>query len=130
MVPIIKQSDADKIKLLINSHPLRERSEATETLLKEINRAEIVDDSKIKKNVVQLNSYFEVRDIASGKVFCFTVTIPSLANIAEKRISILSPLGVALIGFKKGAEVEWKLPGGLKKLKIEKVEQRSAVAAK
>jgi len=46
------------------------------------------------------------------------LTLPKYANLEEKKLSVLSPLGVALIGFQQGMEIEWHLPAGLKKFKI------------
>ena len=49
------------------------------------------------------------------------MVIPKDANLAENKISVFSPLSVALIGFREGASVDWVLPGGLRKIKILKV---------
>ncbi|WP_185974350.1 GreA/GreB family elongation factor [Litoribacter populi] len=50
-----------------------------------------------------------------------------MANVNEKKLSIFSPLGAALIGFKQGKTIDWDLPGGKKKLKILKVSSQSQV---
>lgn len=84
-------------------------------------KAELVADSDIKADVIQLHSRFEVEDIASEKIFRLCITPPDLADFKEKKISIFSPLGVALFGYRKGMTVEWELPGGLKKLYIKSV---------
>jgi len=68
--------------------------------------------------VIRLNSSFEAEDVNTKKLWKLTVTLPQQANIKEQKISIFSPLGVALIGFKKGMTVKWALPGGMKTLKI------------
>ncbi len=52
----------------------------------------------------------------------FTLTLPEHADMGRKKISILSPLGVALIGFRQGMTIDWEFPGGLKKIKILTVE--------
>ncbi|PZX50923.1 regulator of nucleoside diphosphate kinase [Algoriphagus chordae] len=87
-------------------------------LAREIEKAKKVPDSKIEPQVIRINSVFEVQDVSSGQLLNFQLTLPKDGNIAEKKLSILSPLGVALIGFQEGMEIEWVLPGGLKKLKI------------
>ncbi|WP_262912209.1 GreA/GreB family elongation factor [Mongoliitalea daihaiensis] len=63
----------------------------------------------------------------SGKRLQFMLTFPKNANLAENKLSILSPLGVALIGFQEGQEIEWPLPAGVRKFKIEKVTQAAHV---
>lgn len=123
MIPVLKNSDYQIIKTLIeNFHP-SQRTKEMGTLQAELRRAKIVDDKKIKDNIIQLHSYFEVREISSGKRLCFTLTLPAEANLQEQKVSILSPLGVALIGFQEGKEFEWELPAGKRKFVIEKVSQ-------
>jgi regulator of nucleoside diphosphate kinase len=50
------------------------------------------------------------------------IVLPSLANVTERKISILAPLSVAIIGFKENDQVDWELPAGIKTLKIIAVE--------
>lgn len=52
----------------------------------------------------------------------FQVVLPHFADLKQFKISILSPLGVAMIGFRQGMTVEWTLPGGRKKLQINQVD--------
>ena len=123
MNPIITKADHNTIKSLIANLPDHLKTAEIRQLTNELNRAQVVANDKIPKDVIQLNSYFEIEEINSKQQINFTVTLPNKANIAEKRVSILSPLGIALIGFRKGMTVQWTLPGGPKKLKILKVEQ-------
>ncbi|MEQ8807665.1 MAG: GreA/GreB family elongation factor [Imperialibacter sp.] len=123
MNPIITKADHNTIKSLIANLPDHLKTAEIRQLTNELNRAQVVANDKIPKDVIRLNSYFEIEEINSKQQINFTVTLPNKANIAEKRVSILSPLGIALIGFRKGMTVQWTLPGGPKKLKILKVEQ-------
>jgi len=118
MKPILTKSDYSTIKELILNTPSHLRTKEISLLAKEIELAKKVVDTKIEPQVIRLNSHFEVQDVASGKLLNFQLTLPKNADLAEKKLSILSPLGVALIGFQEGMEIEWNLPGGLKKLKI------------
>lgn len=118
MKPILTKADYNTIKELIVNMPTHLRTKEITLLAREIENAKKVPDSKIEPNIIQLNSTFEIQDIDSGQVLKYQLTLPKEANIAEKKASVLSPLGVALIGFQTGMEIEWMLPGGLKKLKI------------
>src|SRR5690606_9397655 len=118
MKPILTKSDYNTIKELIVNTPSSLITKEISLLAKEIEKAKKVPDSKIEPQIIRINSHFEVQDVASGKLLNFQLTLPKNANLAEKKLSILSPLGVALIGFQEGMEIEWVLPGGLKKLKI------------
>lgn len=121
MIPVIKKSDYTLITNLIKRLPYYQRTKDVELLLEEMKKAELVDDNEIKTDIIQLHSRFEVEDLASEKVFRLCITPPDLADFKEERISIFSPLGVALFGYQKGMTVEWELPGGLKKLFIKSV---------
>jgi regulator of nucleoside diphosphate kinase len=56
--------------------------------------------------------------MSTNKITGLTIVMPPHADIKQKKISILTPMAAALIGFRKGDEVEWKMPSGLKKYKI------------
>ena len=121
MTPIVKQTDYTIITNLINSLPYYQKTKEVSLMLDELKKADIVADEDIKADIIQLYSRFEVEDIESKKIFSLCITPPDSANFKEKRISVFSPLAVALIGHRKGMTVEWLLPGGLKKLYIKSV---------
>jgi regulator of nucleoside diphosphate kinase len=130
MQPIIKKSDEKVLRALMENTPPSGRTKELGILQSELRRAKIVADAKIPKKVIQLESYFEIKDIASGKRLRYSLTFPKNANLAENKLSIFSPLGVALIGFQEGQEIEWNLPAGIRKFKIEKVSQPETVLSK
>lgn len=121
MTPIISETDYNTIHSLIHHLPLSHRTKEIGQLQKELNSALRVPDEKISENIIRLNSYFEIEEVISGKILHLWLVMPKLANINLQKIFILSPLGVALIGFKEGMVIDWVLPGGPKKLKILKV---------
>lgn len=123
MKPILKTSDYHKIKSLIQHLPRQYRTREIGELQLELEKACIVPDEEIDAHIIQLNSYFEVTPIDSDQRICYSLVLPAEADLEKKRISIFSRLGVALIGFREGMQIEWKLPGGMKKFKIEKVLQ-------
>ncbi|WP_276088951.1 GreA/GreB family elongation factor [Pedobacter sp. JY14-1] len=88
----------------------------------ELNRATVVKDAELPSGVVRLNSRVTVLDAALNKLVTLTIVLPRHADIATRKISVLSPMGAALIGFKVGDEVEWQMPGGLKKFVIREVQ--------
>ena len=88
-------------------------------LEKELERARVVDPEKIPGDVVTMNSVVRIRDLESGDETDYTLVFPSDARIEENRISILSAIGTALIGYRVGDTIEWKVPSGLKRLKVE-----------
>lgn len=89
----------------------------------EIERALVVDSRQLPGDVVALDSRVLVRDVEAGQCNTYMVVLPSQADLATGRVSVLAPLGTALLGFRKGDVVEWTMPRGLRRLKIERVMQ-------
>ncbi|GAA0879659.1 hypothetical protein GCM10009119_26280 [Algoriphagus jejuensis] len=121
MKPTISETDYKTIYSLIQDMPASQRTKEMGQLQKELDSAKKVADENIGTDVIRLNSYFEVKDVGTGKTLQLTLVMPKMADLSQQKISILSPLGVALIGFSEGMIVEWLLPGGLKNLQILKV---------
>lgn len=121
MKPIISETDYKAIYSLIQDLPASHRSKEIGQLQKELNSALRVADQKLDADIIRIDSHFEVKDNSTGKTFQLQLVMPKQADVSQKKISILSPLGIALIGFREGMLVEWVLPGGPKKLQILKV---------
>ena len=89
----------------------------------EVERARVVDLEEIPADVVTLNSTVTVRDIATGACSEYIVVSPSEADVATGRISVLAPLGTALLGYRAGRQIEWQMPGRVRRLEIHRVVQ-------
>jgi regulator of nucleoside diphosphate kinase len=92
-----------------------------EELHRELDRAEVVATGEVLSDVVTMHSTLRVRDLDSGKSVVYTIVFPVDADIEKKRISVLAPIGTALIGYRAGDIVEWATPGGTRRLQIEEV---------
>jgi regulator of nucleoside diphosphate kinase len=90
-------------------------------LASELERALLLTREAIPADVVVMDSRIHVLDVASGERREYTLVYPVDANPAAGRISVLAPLGTAMLGYREGDEVEWLMPGGLRRLRIEKV---------
>jgi len=113
-------SDYDYQRLL----PLAEKynTSAAEMLDDELGRAEIVAD--IPDDVVSMNSSVTFMDLDTGEKSTVSLVYPMDANIEQMKISILSPVGTALIGLRVGGKIDWPLPGGnIKHLQVITVSQ-------
>ncbi len=93
-------------------------SHHTRTLSEELKRAVLVERDQFPGDVIRLNSAVTIKDIGSGNEISLRIVLPEFADIKQKKISVLAPMGTALIGFKKGDCVTWQMPVGLKKLLI------------
>ncbi len=87
----------------------------------EILRAEIVDPQKIPRDVVTMNSLVKFRDLNDREIYIYSIVYPNAADYAKGRVSVLAPIGMALLGCRVGDVVEWPVPAGVRRLKIEEV---------
>lgn len=99
---VISETDADRLYLLL------ERSDARETgLAAELNRARVSPDSRVPADVAGMNSIVDFIDEARGETRTVQLVYPAQADIAAGRVSILTPVGAALIGLREGQSIRW-----------------------
>ena len=89
-----------------------------EDLETELRRAKLVNKEELPGDIVRLNSIVTIKDEKEAKPLQVTVVTPDKSDIKQRKISIMSPIGTALIGFKKGEKVSWKVPAGKKTFTI------------
>ncbi len=89
----------------------------------EIERAITVEDADLPGDVVAIDSKVLVRDTETSLATVYAVVLPAQADPARGQISVFAPLGTALLGYRLGDVIEWWMPGGLRRLKIEAVMQ-------
>ncbi len=118
MTPILTKTDSNTIRHLLQEAHRASVSKDLDLLMGELDKAQLVEDNQIESDIVRLNSYVEVEDIENKKIMKFQITLPKEADFKLQKISVLSPIGIALIGFKKGMTIEWQLPGGKKMIHI------------
>ena len=97
-------------------------------LTQELRRAVIVDPKDVYSDVITMNSRAKMRDLESGETVAFTLVFPSEANIDEERISVLAPIGAGMLGYRVGDEFEWKVPDGLRRMKVTKIDYQPEAA--
>ena len=90
-------------------------------LLEELNKATVVEPKDVPSDVVTMHSRIRLKYLDTDKTIEFELVYPAEADVKQQRISIFSPVATAMIGFREGDEVEWAIPTGMAKLRIEKV---------
>lgn len=78
----------------------------------------IFPSDQIPPNVIALNSRAELLDLETGEVMQFTLVLPKDASIEDGKISVLAPLGTAMLGYRVGDEFDWAVPYGRRRLKV------------
>ena len=117
---ILLKSDYEIIMLNLKSGAGKttfNRQDAEEMEL-ELKKAKVVEKEDMPDDVVRLNSFVAIRDEKDGKLMRLTVVTPEKADIKKRKISIMSPIGTALIGYRKGQKVSWNVPSGTKTFTI------------
>jgi|SRR5690554_477791 len=128
----VTQKDRDRLlKLYQGTIGFREKDQKTiKALIEELKRATVLNTDEIPPNVITMNTTVKIKDLIKGDTYIYTIVYPEEANFEEKKISILAPIGTALIGYKEGDIVEWEVPAGKRKLKVEKIIYQPEAASK
>lgn len=111
----LHKDDLLQLRLLLSRHP---QAEGCAALRAELETATILPRELLPADVVAMNSRVSFVDLDSGEREEYTVALPQHADPEERRISVLSPIGTALIGYRVGDEVSWPTPGGARRLRI------------
>lgn len=88
------------------------------TLSYEIARAKILSNEKMPESIVRLNSKVKVKDLDSRREMEFSIVLPQFADVKQNKISVLTPMGSALIGLAAGNRIAWKMPAGIRNLEV------------
>ncbi len=100
--------------------PLADKNKVNDelSLLTELDRSIIVTEEAFPAHAIRLNSKVSVLDLATQEVIDFMIVMPEQADSRRNMISILTPMGIALIGYRKAEEVQYKVPLGQKRFRI------------
>lgn len=93
----------------------------TEKLRREVERATVLPAESVPPDVVQIGSKVSLLDLDTNEREEYTLTLPEHADASRGHLSVLAPLGTAIIGFAVKAEIAWEMPGGTRHLRIEQV---------
>jgi len=118
-------ADHERLRLLVDA-AIQSQPRLRETLAPlqaELKRAEVLAAADIPSNVVVMGATVQIEDRESGELDTYTLVYPEQADGAEGRLSILAPIGMAIIGFAEGDSFIWRTPGGQRQLYISKVIQ-------
>jgi regulator of nucleoside diphosphate kinase len=80
-----------------------------------------VPSHEVSERVVTMRSEVLLRDLDSQQEFTCTLSYPEESDVDTGRISVLAPVGTAILGYREGTVVEWEVPAGKRRLRIEKI---------
>ncbi len=108
---VISSLDAERLERLLESLPANAFPGKAD-LERELERAEVVDSKEVPPSVVTMNSTVRFKVESSAEEFCLTLVYPKDVDATGGTISILAPVGSALLGLSEGDEIAWPKPGG------------------
>lgn len=88
----------------------------------ELGKAQVLNEEDFPVDIVRIDSIVGIKDLETKRDMKITIVLPQMADIKQRKISVLAPIGTALIGFRKGQEVSWEVPAGKKTFIITEVD--------
>lgn len=123
---IITKPDLQRLERLLDS--LDDYGPAAEALEQELSRAQVVERSELPAGVVSMNSRVHCREESGGKDYRLTLVFPQDAG-KDGTVSVLAPVGTALLGMTVGQHIDWPTPSGkVLKLTLLEVEYQPEAA--
>ena len=120
----ITKPDYERLTKLIEIAREREgdaNREYLDRLEEELNRAEVVQQQDIPADVITMRSTVRVKDLDTSEEIIYRLVFPTEANYDEGRISVLAPIGTAMLGYRRGDVIDWQVPSGVRRLSVEEV---------
>jgi regulator of nucleoside diphosphate kinase len=120
---IVSDADMDRLSRLVRAlkHSLFRDPLQLELLDQTLESAEVTSSERIPKDIIRMNSRIRVLDLDTRKKELCTLVFPEHADISTSRISVLAPVGIALLGRRQRDIIEVIVPGGTRRLRIEHV---------
>lgn len=107
---VVSGIDLDRLERLVSA--AGPQSPTADFLAREIARASVAPSGFLLRGVVTMGSEVEFRDDSTGRTRTVNLVYPDQADLDGGRLSVLSPVGAALIGLSVGQSIEWQAPAG------------------
>lgn len=121
---IISSHDLERLEALLDGLPAS-MSSLKAALLAELDRADIREQQDVPSSVVTMNSRVHFAMQPTGEEFSLTLSYPANLTDGPERISVLSPVGAAILGLSVGAQIDWPGPNGIElRVRVLAVEQQ------
>lgn len=119
----ITEYDLQRLRKLLNEayHSSYRGSEYLKNLQTELERGQVVSPQRVPADVITMNSKVRLANLESGETMVCTLVFPEDANVEQDKISVLAPIGTAMLGYRKGDNFEWKVPEGVSRFKVEEI---------
>jgi len=123
---ILEKKEYVYLKRILNISGYGNDTNVTKSLVKlseELKTAQIVNNDEVPEDIVRFNSIVTIAS-ENGWEKELQVVIPMDKNVALNKVSVLAPMGAALLGYSKNDTIDWDFPGGAQKIKIIDVQKQ------
>lgn len=129
---VVTDADMDRLSRLVRAlkHSLFRDQQQLELLDQTLESAEVTPPERMPRDVIRMNSRICILDFDTRKKELCALVFPENADISRGLISVLAPVGIALLGRRQGDVVEAKVPGGTRKLRVAQVLHGPGIAGK
>jgi regulator of nucleoside diphosphate kinase len=119
----ITEYDMERLSDLLEEAKRIERNnnQYLNQLEQELARAQVVRPTDVPGDVITMNSTVSLRDLDADEEMTVTLVFPQDADIAQSKISVLAPIGTAMLGYRVGDIFTWQVPDGVRRLQVEKI---------
>ena len=119
----ITEPDMENLRLLLDAarNTASRDKEHLAMLEEELDRARIVSRGPLPADLVTMNSRVRMTDLHTRKEMTYTLVFPRDADFSQGKISVLAPIGTAILGYRAGDVIEWNVPGGRRKFRVEEI---------
>lgn len=115
----ITETDMRRLRPLIEG--MKNSRDDLRGLQAELEHARVVARAAVPPDIVTMNSKVRLSDLETNEEMVYTLVFPDQANIEQEKISVLAPVGTAMLGHRVGDEFEWAVPAGLVRFRVEAV---------
>lgn len=119
----ITEFDLERLRELIEEARRLDRrgNEYLDSLDAELARGTVVVPAEVPADVITMNSTIHLLDLDTGEEMVYTLVFPPDADITLSKISVLAPIGTAMLGYRVGDTFTWAVPDGVRRLQVKEV---------
>lgn len=121
----ITETDKQRLEKFIEKAGEQDGGGANQEYLRrleqELEQAVVIPSEEVPGDVITMRSRVRLSDLNTGESIVYTLVFPSEAKFEEGKISVLAPIGTAMLGYRVGSIIEWQVPSGLRRLKVEEI---------
>jgi regulator of nucleoside diphosphate kinase len=119
------KADAQHLQELLDNESERASNQFEENNLRELetglNQSTLVDPDDVPRDIITMNSVVALLDLETEEEMICKLVFPDDADIDQNKISVLAPVGTAMLGRGVGDTFEWQVPAGLSRFEVKEI---------